>query len=476
MAMGDATDRLGSINPSDLIGRAVVEPRAVERLSEAFRSGFITADDIIQRSGESAQLKQKAEVQLLSEQISPEAIAARAAQRDAAVAQAGLQSASATAQTPLVGPTAELQRRQLETEAAYQKYPAARLFDQYAPVLGLEEPVTPDKQIDWSRKASIGIQIGEHIRLQSEAKEKLANITTEKSADGSVIAAFTKQGLPVETTEVQRLDAQARSPFRGISPGTAASPAAVVTPAAMATPDLVERDRQLTALLPSTAPTVIPATSTATANPVVEPKMGQPVVGGFSLGPPKAKDASEKLLPSEGVANLTKLQQARDLAQRLGTRYQDLINSEPNLVGFIQGRVATWAKSKEWNEKVAAFERDAEAILNPAARSLLGETGVLSDKDVARYKGIIPTLRDSPKIGNQKITDLHTDSQRSVERNLDTWKRAGYDVSGFQDLIGTPGGAAQTTPAPGASGGVLQLPSTGRRIVRDANGQYRLVQ
>jgi hypothetical protein len=468
----------------------------VQALSDAFRSGYITADDIVERAGQVGQLKKKAEIQMLSEQTSPEGIAARAAAMKAATAQAGLQSAQATAAGPLVEPTAALQQQQLERQVAYQKYPAAQLFDQYAPVLGLQEPTTPDKQIDWSKKASIGVQIGEHIRLQNEAKEKLANITTEKSPDGSVIAAFTKQGIPVNSAEVQKLETQARSPFTftAVAPGSVAAaptPAASTvtggttpaTPAVTVTPQARAAAVEQFGVAPEQAavmtgaqigglvqPKVVPG-----AKPAIVPAMGQPVGAGFSLGPPKSKDTAEKILPAEGVRDLNLSRQVIGGVNRIQQRYQELINSEPHLVGFLEGRLANWTASREWNDKVAAFQTEVSATLAPLAKGVFGETGVLSDKDVIRYEAVLPSLRDTPKIGTAKLEQLFKTTNDAFQTKVNGWDRAGYDVTGFSDLVVAPGATAAPTSTP-AVGGVLQLPSTGRKIVRDANGTYRLAQ
>jgi len=72
-----------NINPNQYLAQAVqpmepvVNPSAVAALSEAFRSGQVSADDIISRYGEVAKNKDKATIQGLHEFISPESITAR---------------------------------------------------------------------------------------------------------------------------------------------------------------------------------------------------------------------------------------------------------------------------------------------------------------------------------------------------------------------------------------------------------------
>ena len=468
MAMGDATDRLGSINPSDLIGRAVVEPRAVENLANAFRSGFITADDIIQRSGESAQLKQKAEVQLLSEQVSPEAIAARAAQRDAAAAQAGLQSATAAAQTPLAAPAGQLAATQLEEQAAVQKYgPGVEYFKTLAPEAGVAAPVTAEGQPDYAKRAQLGLQLFEWKQTRERAKERLTPAHWEKSPNGNQLFKFNKGGELITPQLEQSLATQAVSGFAQVAPGTTAT-ASTSAPAAQPTIAITPAQRAQAVEQFGIAPE---QAAVMTSMPVVEPRVSTPtdapevLLPGATtfLGPAKAKDAPDKFLPSQGVEDLNRSRQVVDAVTRLKQRYEDLVASEPNLVGFLQGRLATWAKSKEWNQKVAAFQRDATASLAPLAKGVYGETGVLSDKDIARYEGVLPSLRDTPQIGNAKLQELFKETQFALTNKLDSWQRAGYDVSGFQDLMITP-----DSPAASATGVVKTGP--GWSAVREIKG------
>lgn len=58
----------------------VVTPNSVAALADAFRKGQISADDIIERYGNLAKTKEKAQIQGLDEFIHPDAIAARQAQ------------------------------------------------------------------------------------------------------------------------------------------------------------------------------------------------------------------------------------------------------------------------------------------------------------------------------------------------------------------------------------------------------------
>lgn len=100
-------------NPADIIN-----PSATAALSQAMRQGFLTADDIIQRIGPVGQAKDKADVQMLTEAVSPEQIAARRAQAEAAVSGAQLNKAQAEAALPNVSDAGNLQSLQLHQAQA----------------------------------------------------------------------------------------------------------------------------------------------------------------------------------------------------------------------------------------------------------------------------------------------------------------------------------------------------------------------
>jgi len=98
--IADNSNLLGRIDPSMLIGNAPgVSTSAVTALSDAMRQGQVSADDVIQRYGEHAKLKQSIDDQLLKEAGSPEAVA----QRQSATQAATLQNQNAIANAPLTG-------------------------------------------------------------------------------------------------------------------------------------------------------------------------------------------------------------------------------------------------------------------------------------------------------------------------------------------------------------------------------------
>lgn len=521
MAVGQPQAQLNIPSTSELIGIAppAVTPSSVAQMSDALRQGFLTADDIIARTGKRAQLKEKADVLALTEQMSPEAIQARRAGLTESLARSNLGAAQAQAGLPLVEPTARLQQTQLEQQLAYQKYPAAKLFDQYAPVLGLSEPMTPDKQIDWSRKASIGIQIGEHLRLQNEAKEKLANITTEKSADGSVIAAFTKQGIPVDSAEVQRLETQSRSPFKSMEPGTAqvAAPAPVVAPiqdeapapmieaapdvsilraqlinqgkidagAALSDEEILQRfpaETQPTAT-PIVAPRAVPA-KPVIAPATAAPAIGTPIGGGFSLGPPKSTAA--------GLTHYTETQQKALGALVRGLASQEiLLNQQEKTTGFnpadikSQLRMSAYERGTlgqiaasigQMTESERKYASASQAWLQGLLRAESGAAIATREQDWYRST-FFPVAGDTPAVQAQKAglrKSMETTFEQVIQGKMNPEE---YQV--FRDTIKaentTPSAsapAATTATAPPSD--IITTPS-GQRLQRTSVPGYFII-
>lgn len=501
--VGQTRPGLNIPSPSELAGgpfTPAVTPTAVTQMTDALRQGFLTADDIIARTGKQAQLKEKANVMALTEQMSPEAVQARQQSLRASLAQSELGAAQAQAALPLVQPTAALQQQQLEQQVAYQKYPAAKLFDQYAPMYGWEEPQTPDKQIDWSAKASIGIQIAEHLRLQNEAKEKLANLTTEKSADGTVISAFTKQGLPVNSTEVQRLETQARNPFRAMTPGTVQTSASVTSAPQVvpiqSSPNVVAKwraqlinegidtaaqmaDSDVARIMESRRNTpVAPVTTPPAVKPVIDvaPAMGQPVGGGFSLGPPKVTDKPAPHYTETQQKALTAL--ARSLASDnvlLNKQQQSDPNFNPADVksqlrmkaykGGTTGQIAATVG------QITNAERQYATASNAWIQGLLrAESGAaIAAKEQNWYENtFFPAVGDPPAIQQQK-SNLRKAIEQTFEQVIQG-KMSPEEYQTFRDTISSAAGGSTTSPTT-AQGPTVEIQGVGK-VYRGADGKF----
>ncbi|MEK6830040.1 MAG: hypothetical protein AABY15_08035, partial [Nanoarchaeota archaeon] len=76
----------------------------------------------------------------------------------------------------------------------------------------------------------------------------------------------------------------------------------------------------------------------------------------------------------------------------------------------------------------SAAVREYEALVNasvgPIARAVLGEVGVLTDKDVARAKGALPSLTDTPEEARRKVANMR---QIVQENRTDFFSRLGVE-------------------------------------------------
>lgn len=245
MALETPSNAIGRIDVNQLVrpAEAVVEPRATAMLTDAFRQGVVTADDIVSRLGELGKSKDKAQI----------------AQNELGAAQA-------------------------ERQLILQQYPAVAYFDKLAPAAGITEPKLPDGTPDYKQMEIIGAKLAVHQAQRSESQAKLDNIS--KEVHGGTMLSTSKQGDQVYSPEyVENLRKRATASFQDFdqqAPGTVQT----APPVGMNGMPLVT---------PKATPSAVP--------PVVEPVQGTPAgtrVGmGTSLGPaattPKAPtDAQQR--------------------------------------------------------------------------------------------------------------------------------------------------------------------------------------
>lgn len=408
MPLETPSNAIGRIDVNQLVrpAEAVVEPRAVAQLTDAFRQGVVTADDIISRIGTLGKTREKAEVMGLEEQLSPEAQALRQAQTAAGTSQA------------------QLAQAQAEKQKILQQYPAVAYFDALAPTAGIQRPTLPDGTPDYKKMEQIGAELAVHEARKKQAAAQLENITTQESADGSVLFARTKQGEFVDPSTVKRLRADATKPFMSGTPAGTVEAAPLVEP------------RTAPAPATATAPTISPVGQEVSG----EPPAGQPVGGGISLGPPKPTRAPV-IDPVKRAADLAASQEL--LTSIKGAR--NLVTT-PGVVGPGAGSLPAQA----FNRLASIFgirenefenQRELEILINK--KVLEGATamkGNLSDKDVQFLKSSVPKLSDTPQIWS---------------KFLDTWESL---TNQNIQALGAAGAGAGVTPTPTAAPAPTQAP------------------
>lgn len=461
MAEGIASQdtTIGRIDPSTLIGRAnpnIVEPRATAALTDAFRQGFITSDDIMARVGEVGRSRKKADIavsgaqaQLAGEQVSPEAQAARAAQLSATTEQAQLAEAEAL-------------RKQV-----IQEYPAVAYFDKFAPAAGIEAPTLPDGTPDYKKMEKIGAELAIHQAQKSEAQQQLENITTKDSADGTVLFAITKQGESVSPQQVQALRAKATQGFRRQAAGTVeVEPREVQMPepAPVIDPDGIQMPEPAPAIELQTSPTaaveVMPISGVAPA--------GTPVASGVSLGPPKQAPAS----PEDATKRQAQIVAAEAITPVI----------ENALAAVARGSVGPAAGSgpaKVGNQVAAALglgreqqfqdQRQLEmAISNKVLEGAQVMKGNLSDKDVRFLQATVPKLSDTPQVWNEYLNRWKQMNDLNIEI------LAGRQPKITKDIFSVGAATPTASPAAAAAGTPVKVNSAAEALALPPTVQFFL--
>lgn len=96
------------------------------------------------------------------------------------------------------------------------------------------------------------------------------------------------------------------------------------------------------------------------------------------------------------------------------------------------------------------FSNLSARMLAPIAKGVLGETGVLSDQDIARIAPLLPQYTDTKDQRRFKMEKLQEVLGRQVSRQMDVMQSAGRDTSGLkvqmapriEDATGGPSGSA----------------------------------
>jgi hypothetical protein len=465
----DITPRIAPINPASLIGNAspVVEPRAVSAMADAFRSGAITAQDIIDRAGELGKTKKKAELQILKEHLSPEAIAARQAATQAAGAQATLSGAQAGAATPLVEPQAGIAKTQLDQAAAEQLYGpgSVQAFHQLAPYVPeyKSPPTKPDGSPDFATMAQEGGHLQNVFMTRGIAAEHLKVIRSEEGVNQfgqktrRDINAFNEDVSPGSPAlEQWHKAAQTPFTFRTWRPGTSiTAPTASVQPVQPTTPvipaaptTIYGADAQRAADQAAQASAGGTMAVAPVVTPVIPSLSERPVVGAYTPGqgivtsPGEVPTADkimenvrknesykewEKALPyfesmkaAADAYNKIPIEEQRKGSQNLNLRDLQLAESVIKLYdpqGVV--RQFKWDKIEQhqpWPEIVKNVISQAvrTGSLTPETRQLLIQTGY--DNVIGREKSLIPNLQQAAETAKDyRIPLAHVLNPKEIE-------------------------------------------------------------
>ena len=136
------------------------------------------------------------------------------------------------------------------------------------------------------------------------------------------------------------------------------------------------------------------------------------------------KDKKGETLLQDQMKVLSNVENARntlkDITERLATTD----------AGPIWGRVVGL---NPYNATAVSIENMVTSLVPQLARGVFGEVGVLTDRDVERYKALIPNMKTDPKVAKTILDDLMRRLDKTKQINLDVWEKSGYNVSGFKE-------------------------------------------
>lgn len=495
--------QLGRIDPSSLIGRAdteVVSPRATAALADAFRQGFVTVDDIMERVGERAQLKKKADIMQLQEAMSPLAIEAR---------KHGLEAANLEAQLGIDLSPAKREALKAEygAKTALAQISASGLA---SPAAELQQagwlPPIPPKGIDnkWQEETirRWGV-LQEFKRKQQEsgmilkAAEKPELIKTQIGETEGIMPTVFHEGKKLSDKEIESakqfstqythpaLWEKAGKPDLFGKPGEVSEPAPKAT-ATKAAATAAEQPQAAVASAPGST-----ALAPGSSQPIINVNLGgQPVsqlkpnvmVENPPMAPmieatpetvqPAATPAKANIFPpgfiETGPAKtppgraFTEAQQKALIAEARGLVTQPILDNP----GFNPGDTAANLRMKAYNSgtlgelvttlgpskaKITDAERNYANAQSQWIQGLLRvESGAaISKKEQGWYeKAFFPAIGDPPAIQKQK-----SDARKAILSSLDsviTGKQSPEEYQAMRDKVGqTVGAAPTTTGAPG---------------------------
>lgn len=126
-------------------------------------------------------------------------------------------------------------------------------------------------------------------------------------------------------------------------------------------------------------------------------------------------------------AQTEKLESIITVSDRIGDLRQAL--SEEKLYGPIVGRIRNINPWKSAN--VSAINAMIDAAVPGLARGVFGEVGVLTDQDVARYKEMLPTLKNTAEQRDALMDLIENALIREGSGMLDRMKEGDYDIRGY---------------------------------------------
>lgn len=502
------------VDPSSLIGRAdrnLVTPAGTAALTDAFRQGFVTTDDIVERLSERTKKKKELDLQLTNEALSPQAIQTRQLQQQAA----GAAASGAVANAPLVQ-----QAKEAELKAAIfdaQSKPGG--FDSMQQALvkaGFPVAIDTKTGLTDSNKSEIQKRFAalvDYTQRRSDAEEKIKNTDTKFFPTEQVLADGTKtsgqvqklfyQGQEISSDQfkswAQQADSLRKTPFSSfynlksgeaiVSPAPTA-PAPVIQPTVapvttssnllqqgfpVVTPNLTQEQAiaaQSNLVQPRQA--VQPFVPTPAVQPAVTPQIGQNLPGiGIVTGTTSPSTATKP--PTEAqqraLLALPRFEQANVALQDLQSRNYD----PTSWTSWVDSFLPQIIKSGDRKEFETATSAWAQGLLR------LESGAAISPKEESWYaRTFFPQVNDPATVVKQKESLRHSveamvaeaGSAGPIPEDLKRRAQSVFDAAESFNKPGTPAVAGQPA-APATENTAVVGGQTYKVRVDPATGQRR---
>ena len=125
-----------------------------------------------------------------------------------------------------------------------------------------------------------------------------------------------------------------------------------------------------------------------------------------------------------------KISQLDSVAYSLDLLQQKLDEIPATDRGPIAGRID---KANPYNVQAQEVQNIITSITPGLARGVFGEVGVLTDTDMERYKGLLPNPAIPKDLADKNMANLREKLNDSKMKQIETMRKAGMDVSGFDE-------------------------------------------
>lgn len=164
-----------------------------------------------------------------------------------------------------------------------------------------------------------------------------------------------------------------------------------------------------------------------TAVPDPKSHLGYRIINITDLAADRAKqekaDKGEKLLQDQ-MKVVTNIESARFTLGEI-TKKLDEISARGPVTGTVRG-------ANPYDVEAQSLENMVNSLVPGLARGVFGEVGVLTDKDVERYKRMIPNIKTDPSVAKKIVDELNAKLDSTLKTNLEVWESAGYNVEGLK--------------------------------------------